>query len=63
MRAPSSQSPAGEDVLERAHSGFELFNTALRALVFIADENGQILLHTGTTPLRVQACPRPTLTS
>ena len=37
----------GEDVLERAHSGFELFNTASGALVFIADENGQILLHTG----------------
>ena len=34
----------GEDVLERAHSGFELFNTASGALVFIADENGQILL-------------------
>ena len=28
----------GEDVLERAHSGFELFNTASGALVFIADE-------------------------
>ena len=37
----------GEDVLERAHSGFELFNTASGALVFIADEDGQILLHTG----------------
>lgn len=34
-------------MLERAHSGFELFNTASGALVFIADENGQILLHTG----------------
>ena len=38
-------------------AGFELFNTASGALVFIADENGQILLHTGTTPLQVQACP------
>ena len=50
-------------MLERAHSGFELFNTASGALVFIADENGQILLHTGTMPLQAQACPRPTLTS
>ena len=37
----------GDDILERAHSGYELFNTASGALVFIADENGQILLHTG----------------
>ena len=35
----------GDDILERAHSGYELFNTASGALVFIADENGQILLH------------------
>ena len=33
----------GEDVLERAHSGFELFNTTSGALIFIADKNGNIL--------------------
>ena len=46
----------GEDVLERAHSGFELFNTASGALVFIADENGQILLG-GTKLLPKKAYP------
>ncbi len=37
----------GEDLVERAHSGFELFNTTSGALIFIADKNGSILLHTG----------------
>ena len=37
----------GEDLVERAHSGFELFNTTSGALVFIADKSGSILLHTG----------------
>ena len=37
----------GEDLVERAHSGFELFNTTSGALVFIADKGGSILLHTG----------------
>ena len=46
----------GEDVLERAHSGFELFNMASGALVFIADENGQILLG-GTKLLPKKAYP------
>ena len=36
----------GEDLVERAHSGFELFNTTSGALVFIADKSGSILLHT-----------------
>ncbi len=36
-----------DDIMERAHSGFELFNTASGALIFIADGNGNILLHTG----------------
>ena len=54
----------GEDVLERAHSGFELFNTASGALVFIADERtARSCCTRGTTPLQAQACPRPTLTS
>ena len=47
----------GEDVLERAHSGFELFNTASGALVFIADENGQILLHTGDDAFTAAGVP------
>ena len=37
----------GEDLVERAHSGFELFNTTSGALIFIADKSGSILLHTG----------------
>ena len=36
-----------DDIMERAHSGFELFNTASGALIFIADGDGNILLHTG----------------
>ena len=47
----------GEDVLERAHSGFELFNTASGALVFIADESGQILLHTGDDAFTGESWP------
>lgn len=36
-----------DDIMERAQSGFELFNTASGALIFIADGDGNILLHTG----------------
>ena len=36
-----------DDIVEKAHSEFELFNTASGALVFIADGDGNILLHTG----------------
>mgnify|MGYP000166014832 CR=1 FL=1 len=32
----------GEDLVERAHSGFELFNTTSGALIFIADKNGGV---------------------
>ena len=46
-----------DDVIERAHSGFELFNTASGALVFIADSDGNILLHTGDEAFTGEAVP------
>ena len=53
----------GEDLVERAHSGFELFNTTSGALIFIADKNGSILLHTGTRPSPARMCRPITLHS
>ena len=44
----------GEDVLERAHSRIWPFSSAM---------NTRSCCIRGTTPLQVQACPRPTLTS
>ena len=46
-------------MLERAHSGFELFNTASGALVFIAERTARSCCIRGTMPLQAQACPRP----
>ena len=55
----------GEDVLERAHSGFELFNTASGALVFIADEQRpDPAAYRGRRLSQAAGVPtRPTLTS
>lgn len=35
------------ELVERAKTGFELFNTSSDALVFVADRDGNILMHTG----------------
>ena len=45
----------GEDLVERAHSGFELFNTTSGALVFIADKSAASCCTPGTrrSPARV----------
>lgn len=37
-----------EKLAENTRSGFELFNTSSGAIVFLADENGNTLFHTGT---------------
>ena len=40
--------PGGDnELVERAKTGFELFNTSSDALVFVADRDGNILMHTG----------------
>lgn len=36
------------DLLKNAQEGLEVFNTASGAVVFVADEEGRVLLHTGT---------------
>ena len=38
--------PLGDERAQDARSGFELFNTTSGALVFVASEDGQVLLHT-----------------
>ncbi len=44
--------PIDDDSLrESARDGFELFDTASGALVFVASEDGQVLLHTGVVDL------------
>ena len=42
---------------EYARSGFELFTTSSGAVMFIADENGKILLHTGSEDFTDQPIP------
>lgn len=37
-----------ESLLENAREGMEVFNTASGAVVFVADSEGRVLLHTGT---------------
>ena len=50
--------PFSDDtMLESAQNGFELFNTASGALVYIADKNGNILLHTSCADLTGQNIP------
>ena len=40
--------PGGDsELIEHAKTGFELFNTSSDALVFVADREGNILMHTG----------------
>src|SRR5699024_10078809 len=53
--------PLGTDRADSARSGYELFNTASGAMVFVADENGTVLLHTRGGDFTAQPVPREIL--
>ena len=46
-----------EKAREYARSGFDLFTTSSGAVLFIADENGDVLLHTGSEDFTEQPIP------
>ena len=46
-----------EKAKEYARSGFDLFTTSSGAVLFIADENGDVLLHTGSEDFTEQPIP------
>ena len=46
-----------EQARENARNGFDLFTTSSGAVVFVADENGDILLHTGSEDFTEQPIP------
>ncbi len=47
--------------MQEARSGFELFNTASGALVFVASEDGQVLVHTDGADFAGQYVPQELL--
>ena len=54
--------PFSDDkTLQSAQNGFELFNTTSGALVYIADKDGNILLHTNCSDLTGQSIPQELL--
>ena len=46
-----------EQAKENARNGFDLFTTSSGAVLFVADENGDILLHTGSEDFTEQPIP------
>ena len=50
-----------ETLRDRAEKGLELFNTAAQTLLFVTDEEGTILLHTGGDVLTGSAVPQKML--
>ena len=46
-----------EQARENARNGFDLFTTSSGAVLFVADENGDILLHTGSEDFTEQPIP------
>ena len=46
-----------EQARENARNGFALFTTSSGAVLFVTDENGDILLHTGTEEFTEQPIP------
>lgn len=53
--------PLGDERTQDARSGFELFNTASGAMVFVASEDGQVLLHTEGAEFAEQYVPQDLL--
>lgn len=53
--------PLGDDRAQDARSGFELFNTTSGALVFVASEDGQVLIHTDGADFAQQYIPQELL--
>ncbi len=53
--------PLGDERAQDARSGFELFNTTSGALVFVASEDGQVLLHTDGADFVQQYIPKELL--
>lgn len=53
--------PQGDERVQEARSGFELFNTASGALVFVASEDGQVLVHTNGADFAGQYVPQELL--
>lgn len=53
--------PLGEELAKDARSGFELFNTTSGALVFVASEDGRVLIHTDGADFVQQDIPRELL--
>lgn len=53
--------PLGDERAQDARSGFELFNTASGAMVFVASEDGQVLLHTEGAEFAEQYVPQDLL--
>ena len=51
--------PQGDERVQEARSGFELFNTASGALVFVASEDGQVLVHTDRSHCTVSCFSMP----
>ena len=53
--------PLGDERTQDARRGFELFNTASGAMVFVASEDGQVLLHTEGAEFAEQYVPQDLL--
>ena len=53
--------PLGDERAQDARSGFELFNTTSGALVFVASEDGQVLIHTDGAEFARQYIPQELL--
>ena len=53
--------PLGDDRARDARNGFDLFNTASGALVFVTSEDGKVLLHTDGTDFAQQYVPEEIL--
>lgn len=53
--------PLGDERAQDARSGFELFNTASGAMVFVASEDGKVLLHTEGAEFAEQYVPQELL--
>ena len=50
-----------DEVKENTRNGYELFNTANGAVVFVADAGGRVLFHTGEDELTADTVPGSTL--